>query len=114
MAGKTHPSDWSNAPPLTKRLALLALLGVVGGVVLTMHFSAAAADVGGPTLIARNAAGETLLANRDTAFLVDATEAKTLSLPVEALGLRGPVLSVSSDGSDWYLGDDATGMLYRC
>src|SRR4030095_7419193 len=60
MAGKTHPSDWRNASPLTKRLALLALLGVVGGVVLTMHFSAAAADVVGPTLIARNAAGETL------------------------------------------------------
>ena len=114
MAGKKHPSDWSNAAPLTKRLALLALLGVVGGVALTMHFSAAAADVVGPTLIARNAAGDTLLANGDTVFLVDAGEANTQSIPLEAFGLRGPVLSAASDGTHWYLGDDATGMLYRC
>src|SRR5678815_2262859 len=112
MAGNTHPSDWRNASPLTKRLALIALLGVLGGVVLTLHFSAAAADTVGPTLIARNAAGETLLASRETVFLVDAGEANTRSLAVEALGLRGPVLSVTSDGKDWYLGDDATGMLY--
>src|SRR5262245_10710935 len=114
MAGSTHPADWRNAPTLTKRLALAALLGVVGGVALAMHFSAAAAKVVGPTLIARNAAAETLLANGDTLFLVDANESKTLILPIEALGLRGPVMSVSSDGTDWYLGDDATGMLYRC
>lgn len=114
MAGKTHPSDWSHAAPLSKLLALVALLGVIGGVILTMHFSAAAARVVGPTLIARNAAGEILLANRDTAFLVDAAEASTLRVPVEALGLRGPIQSVSTDGKDWYLGDDATGMLYRC
>lgn len=114
MAGKTHPSDWRNASALTKRLALFALFAVVGGVLLMTHFSAAAARLVGPTLIARNAAGETLTANGTTLFLVDAHESSTLSLPVEDLKLRGPVMSVSSDGRDWYLGDDATGMLYRC
>ena len=114
MAGKTHPSDWRNASPLTKRLALFALLGVVGGIVLMTHFSAAAARLMGPSLIARNAAGETLVANGITLFLIDADESRTLSLPVGDLKLRGPVMSVSSDGADWYLGDDATGMLYRC
>jgi hypothetical protein len=114
MAGKTHPSDWRNASTRTKRLALLALLGVVGGVGLITHFSAAVARLAGPTLIARNAAGETLIANGITLFLIDAAESRTLSLTPENLGLSGPVVSVSSDGRDWYLGDDATGMLYRC
>jgi len=101
MAGNTHPSDWRNASPVTKRLALIALLGVVGGVALTMHFSAAAADTVVPTLIARNAAGETLLAGRDTLFLVDAGESKTQSLAVEALGLRGPrVVRAGNDAAD--------------
>ncbi len=67
-----------------------------------------------PTLLARNASGETLLANGSTVFLVDAGEARTTSFPAEDLGLHGPLMSVSSDGRDWYLGDDATGMLYRC
>ena len=114
MAGKTHPSDWRNAPARTRQLALAALLGIIGGVGLVMHFSGAAARTVGPTLIARNAAGETLLANGGTLFLVNADESQTLSLPVAELGLRGPVMSVSSDGKDWYLGDDATAMLYRC
>src|ERR1044072_7924848 len=114
MAGKTHPSDWRNASPFTKRLALLALIGVVGGVLLVTHFSAAAARSVAPTLLARNTAGETLLANGSMLFLVDSAEARTLRLSAAALGLSGPVLSVSTDGEDWYLGDDATGMLYRC
>ena len=114
MAGKPHPSDWRNAPASTKRLALLALLGVIGGLILEMHFSGAVARAVGPTLIARNASGETLLANGGSLFLVDADEARTTRMPIEDLGLRGPVLSVSSDGRDWYLGDDASGMLYRC
>jgi hypothetical protein len=114
MAGKTHPSDWRNASPLTKRLALLAVIGVTVGVFSVTHFSAAAAKTVGPTLIARNAAGETLLANGSTLFLVDTRETHTLSFPAAELGVRGPVMSVSTDGKDWYLGDDATGMLYRC
>jgi hypothetical protein len=114
MAGKTHPSDWRNAPPLSKHLAVLAVIGVAVGVFSVTHYSAAAARTVGPPLIARNAAGETLLANGSTLFLVDATESRTLSWPATDLGLRGPVMSVSSDGEDWYVGDDATGMLYRC
>lgn len=114
MAGKTHPSDWRNASPLALQLALLAVIGVAVGVFCVTHFSAAAARTVGPTLIARNAAGETLLANGSTLFLVDAAETRTLSWPAADLGLRGPVMSVSTDGKDWYLGDDATGMLYRC
>jgi sugar lactone lactonase YvrE len=114
MAGKPHPSDWRNAAPSTQRLALLALLGMLGGVVLVNHFSAAAAGTVGPTLLARNAAGETLLANGSTLYLVDSGETRTLNFPATDLGLHGAVLSISSDGRDWYLGDDATGMLYRC
>ncbi|HET9863459.1 MAG TPA: hypothetical protein VFP37_08450 [Steroidobacteraceae bacterium] len=114
MAGNLHPSDWRNASPSTKRLALLALLGVLSGIFLVNHFSARAARTRGPTMLARNDAGEILLANGRTLFLVDAGETRTLSLPVAQLGLRGPVLSVASDGKDWYLGDDATGMLHRC
>lgn len=114
MAGPTHPSDWRNAPPLTKRLALLAIIGVMVGVLCVTHFSAAAARAVGPTLVARNTIGETLLANGSTLFLVDATEERTTTFPAEDIGLRGPVLSVTSDGKDWYLGDDETGMLYRC
>ena len=110
----THPSDWRNAPARTKRLAAIALAGIVGGGVLTTIFSGAAARAVGPTLIARNADGETLLANPHRLFLVNADEQRTAILPVEELGLRGPVMSLSSDGVDWYLGDDSTGMLHRC
>ncbi|MDF3019115.1 MAG: hypothetical protein K0Q92_418 [Steroidobacteraceae bacterium] len=114
MAGKPHPSDWRNAPASTQRLALLALAGIIGGLLLEFHFSGAMARAVAPTLIARNASGETLLANGSKVFLIDAGEARTSSLSAEDLGLRGPIMSVSSDGRDWYLGDDATGMLYRC
>jgi hypothetical protein len=110
----THPSDWRNAPARTKWLALAAVAGIAGGIMLTTIFSGAAAKAMGPGLIARNSAGETLLANSTTLFLVAADEASSVSLPIEALGLRGPVLSVSSDGADWFVGDDASGMLYRC
>ncbi|HEX6396900.1 MAG TPA: hypothetical protein VFZ95_05715, partial [Steroidobacteraceae bacterium] len=114
MAGKPHPSDWRNAPASTQRLALLALLGLLGGLLLETHFSGAVARALTPTLFARNASGETLLANGSTMFLVDAGEAHTSSIAPADLGLRGSITSVSSDGRDWYLGDDSTGMLYRC
>lgn len=110
----THPSDWRNAPPRSKWLALAALLGILGGIVLVTIFSGAAAKAVGPTLIARNAAGELLLANSSALFVIDADEASSTRVPVEELDLRGPVMSVASDGTDWFIGDDATGMLYRC
>jgi hypothetical protein len=114
MAGKPHPSDWRNAPASTQRLALLALIGILGGLLLEIYFSGAVARAVAPMLMARNASGETLLANGSTIFLVDAGEAHTSSIAARDLGLRGPIMSVSSDGRDWYLGDDASGMLYRC
>jgi hypothetical protein len=109
-----HASDWRNAPSHTKYLAFLALSAIVGGVALTTMFSAAAARAVGPTLIARNSAGEILLANLDTLFLIPADESRTAELSTQGLGLQGRVMSLSSDGKDWFLGDDATGMLYRC
>jgi hypothetical protein len=114
MTGKPHPSDWRNAPASTKRLALLALLGVIGGLLLETHFSGAVARAVSPTLMARNASGETLLTNGRSLFQVDGKQTTVSRLSIEDLGLHGPVLSVSSDGRDWYLGDDATGMLHRC
>ena len=88
MAGKAHPSDWRNASPSTQRLALLAMLGVIGGVLLAERFSATAAGTVVPTLIARNSAGETLLANGSTLFLVDAGEARIVLMAITDLGLR--------------------------
>jgi hypothetical protein len=109
-----HPSDWRNAPSRTKRLALAAMVGIVGGLILTTIFSGAAARAVGPTFVARNSAGETLLANSARLFLVAADEAKATALHVDALGLRGPVTSITTDGTDWFIGNDETGNLYRC
>src|SRR5689334_2131929 len=105
MAGEAHPSDWRNIPTRSRQLALAAVCGVLGGVALIAHFSASASRVVAPTLVARDAAGETLLANSGELFLVDAGESSTRHIPVAELGLRGPIMSLSSDGTDWYLGD---------
>lgn len=76
-----HPSDWRDATSRTKGLAALALVLITGGVALTSIFSAAASRVVGPALIAQNTAGETLLANSDTLFVVAADEHRFRSVP---------------------------------
>jgi hypothetical protein len=106
-------SDWRHAALSTRIFALLALVCVIGGVVGVTTFSRRQAEATGPHLMARNAAGDVLLGAFTTLYLVPHDEGVQV-LDVEALDLRGPVLSLSSDGDHWYLGDDATGLLHRC
>ncbi len=106
-------SDWRHAALGTRILALIAVACVIGGVIGIEAFSRRAAEATGPHLTARNEAGDVLLASFRTLYLVPYDEA-VQALEVRDLGLRGPVLSLSSDGTYWYLGDDATGLLQRC
>lgn len=109
-----NPTDWRNVPAHTQWLAVAAVLGIVGGLFLLNWFSGAAARAVGPTLVATNHIGETLLASSGTLYLVDAEQADATIIRAGELGLRGPVMSVSSDGTHWFIGDDASGTVHRC
>lgn len=109
----TDRSDWRNASRSTRLFASIAVLGVLGGIVGVQLFSVRAAEATGPHLMARNAAGDVLFASFRTLYQVP-HGAAVQAMAVAELGLSGRILSLSSDGTRWYLGDDATGLVHRC
>lgn len=109
----TDTSDWRHAARSTQVLALVAVLGVIAGVIGVGHFSRRVAETTGPHLMARNADGDVLFASFRTVYEVP-HGGTVRAIAAEDLGLRGHVLSLSSDGSRWYLGDDTTGLIHRC
>lgn len=107
-----HPADWSQAPRSTKLLALAVIVLVAAGI-LAVQQAGRAYETQGPSRIARNPAGSTLIDAYEKLFLVDAQQHLT-QLTAADLGLGGPINSITTQGDDWILGDDSDGLLYRC
>lgn len=107
-----HVSDWSLAPRSTKAMALLVLLCLLVGIFL-LQLAGHAYEVQGPTRIARHTDGSVLIGAYEKLFLLDAEQHLT-KLIAKELGLVGPVNSITADNTDWLLGDDDSGLLYRC
>jgi len=108
-------SDRENLPSQTvvHGLAALAMIAILGGVLALQRFAKLEAETQGPGLVAVGAAGETVLAARDTLFVVrDGQPIERIELAT--LGLRGPVMAIGWDGQSWFVVDDATGSLHRC
>lgn len=110
--GDVHPADWSQAPRATKFLAAIASLIICAGVGL-IFLAGAALEMQGPVRIASDPASEILIGAYDRLFLVDADGALH-RFRSTALGLTGAVDSVHVEDGDWLLGDDGSGLLYRC